>query len=115
MAIHLPIWVFKNLLWVGVGTQMRNPVPPNPLADDITTAPSGPVAYTVIVRAMSGQVRVFSVHIQKQAVVARPIAMSAVVLEVIWNVIKLHSDLIKRVKSSCHNSLFKEALLQKPD
>ena len=43
MAIHLPIGPLKTTLgWSRY--QDTNPVPTSPLADDITTAPSGPVA-----------------------------------------------------------------------
>ena len=37
-------WVFKNPFWVGVGTKQRSCQPVHsPLADDLATAPSGPV------------------------------------------------------------------------
>ena len=39
-------WAFKIPLWGEANTEMLNPVPTIPLADDLTTTPSRPVRYT---------------------------------------------------------------------
>ena len=53
--MHLPIGPFlKNPLWIGAGTEMRTPIPTSKLADDLATAPSGPVVVLITTYRSNG-------------------------------------------------------------